>query len=34
LQTHEGAEFLIAKTDEGEMLHLRLDHIQACKTII
>ncbi|MDH3948059.1 MAG: transcriptional antiterminator, Rof [Gammaproteobacteria bacterium] len=33
LQTREGAEFLIAKTDEGKTLQLRLDHIQSCKTI-
>jgi transcriptional antiterminator Rof (Rho-off) len=33
LKTHEGAEFLIAKTDEGETLHLRLDYIQSCKMV-
>ena len=34
LQTREGAEFLIAETNEGETLHLRLDYIHSCKTII
>ena len=34
LQTREGAEFLIAETNEGETLQLRLDYIQSCKTII
>jgi len=33
LQTHDGAEFLVARTDEGEILYLRLDHIHSCKTI-
>jgi len=33
LQTHEGAEFLIAETDAGETLHLRLDYIQSCKMV-
>ena len=33
LRTREGAEFLVAKTDVGETLHLRLDHIQSCRTI-
>ena len=33
LQTREGIEFLIAKTDEGEILNLRLDYIQSCKTV-
>lgn len=33
LQTCEGAEFLIASTEDGKKLHLRLDHIQSCKTI-
>ena len=33
LQTHEGAEFLIARTEQGNKLHVRLDHIQSCKTI-
>ena len=34
LQTREGAEFLVARTDEGRTLNLRLDHIQFCKTFI
>ncbi len=34
LQTREGAEFLVARTDEGKTLNLRLDHIQFCKTFI
>ena len=34
LQTQAGVEFLIAKTNEGKTLHLRLDHIQSCKTVI
>lgn len=34
LQTCDGAEFLIARTNEGETLHLRLDHIDSCKTIV
>ena len=34
LQTREGAEFLVARTDEGKTLNLRLDHIQSCKTFI
>ncbi len=33
LKTKQGAEFLIATTDEGETLQLRLDHIQSCKTV-
>ena len=33
LQTHEGAEFLIAQTDEGKTLQLRLDRIQTCKKV-
>lgn len=33
LQTCEGAEFLVARTDKGETLHLRLDLIHSCKTI-
>ena len=33
LQTCEGAEFLVARTDEGETLHLRLDRIHSCKTL-
>ena len=33
LQTLEGVEFLIARTEEGKILHVRLDHIQSCKTI-
>jgi transcriptional antiterminator Rof (Rho-off) len=31
LKTWQGAEFLIARTDEGKTLQLRLDHIQSCK---
>jgi len=34
LQTHQGAEFLIAKNGEGKTLQLRLDYIQSCKRII
>ena len=33
LQTREGAEFLIASTEDGTKLLLRLDNIQSCKTI-
>ena len=33
LQTREGAEYLIASTEDGKKIHLRLDHIQSCKTI-
>ena len=33
LQTCEGAECLIARTEGGKKLHLRLDHIQSCKPV-
>lgn len=33
LKTQQGAEFLIATTDDGKTLQLRLDHIQSCKPI-
>jgi len=33
LKTWQGAEFLIARTDEGKTLQLRLDHIQSCKPV-
>jgi Rho-binding antiterminator len=33
LKTRQGVEFLIAKTDDGKFLQLRLDHIQACKPV-
>ena len=33
LKTQQGAEFLIARTDDNKTLQLRLDHIQSCKTI-
>ncbi len=34
LQTREGAEFLIASTDDGETLQLRLDYIESCKPVV
>jgi Rho-binding antiterminator len=33
LKTRKGAEFLVATTDEGKTLQLRLDHIQSCKSV-
>lgn len=33
LKTWQGAEFLIARTEDGNQLQLRLDHIQSCKSI-
>ncbi len=33
LKTHQGTEYLIAKTDDNKTLQLRLDHIQSCKPI-
>lgn len=33
LKTQQGAEFLIATTDDGKTLQLRLDHIQSCKPV-
>lgn len=33
LKTRQGAEFLIARTDDGNKLQLRLDHIQSCKSV-
>jgi Rho-binding antiterminator len=33
LKTRQGAEFLIAITDDGKTLQLRLDHIQSCKPV-
>lgn len=33
LKTRQGVEFLIAKTDDGKCLQLRLDHIQSCKPV-
>lgn len=34
LQTRQGAEYLLATTDEGNTLELRLDHIQSCKPVV
>ena len=33
LETRQSAEFLIARTDEGKTLQLRLDHIRSCKSV-
>ena len=33
LKTRQSAEFLIATTDAGKTLQLRLDHIQSCKPV-
>ncbi len=33
LKTRQGAEFLIATTEDGKTLQLRLDHIQSFKSV-